>query len=633
MRLSGLFLAILASLHAVPALPATRDLGQGFFDHGVATPSSCHRGAVATADGQARPVFLAWLMDHRGCYALLCVDVDSGKAEQHRVPFPLGDSPFASILSSRGKFYSHFGSHFVEFDPAKRAFTLCRKTAPQMAMSMTEDRHGVIWSATYPQSGLVSFDPKSGEFSDYGHLYKQNWAQYPRSVAADDAGWVYLAVGSTACQVLAFESASRQARPLVPEDQRTHGYPTVFAGTDGRVYGQRNAAERDSWLVLHRGKAAPVGQRPKFTARPMIAGSQGLYHAEFPDGRRVREFDLVEQVLAVEDPKAKSRKTVRFECQSEGAHVMAVAAAPNGTICGGSAFPMRFFSYDPRRDAWVRHPAFGQWNTIGRQGDQFFVGAYSGGHLLQWDPAAPWVDTVEGGKDCNPRVLAQCSPTIIRPARLLAHPDGRTIVVGGTPAYGMTGGGLLFWDRSRGERVLLTHEQVVPQQATMSLVALTGGKLLGGTTTSPGTGGERKARQAELYVLDEATRRIEWHAPVLAVQDYTDLCLGPDGLVWGFADRTIFFVFDPTTRKVVHQQSIAREFAATVSHQGPRVFVRGPKDEVYALFVRAIARIEPRGWGIKLLARSPVSVDAGGDYHEGRIWFANGSHLCSYRLP
>ena len=117
------------------------------------------------------------------------------------------------------------------------------------------------------------------------------------------------------------------------------------------------------------------------------------------------------------------------------------------------------------------------------------------------------------------------------------------------------------------------------------------------------------------------------------VQDYTDLCLGPDGLVWGFADRTVFFVFDPASRKVVHQESIAREFAATVSQQGPRVFVRGPQGEVYALFVRAIARIEPQNWRIKPLAKSPVSLGAGGDYLDGRIWFASGSHLCSYRLP
>lgn len=631
---TAFWLATLMCLQTGWALPATKDLGQGFCDHGVATPSSCHRGAAATADGQGRPVFLAWLMDHRGGYALLSVDVEAGKAEEHPVTFPLGDSPFASILSSGGKFYSHFGSHFVEFDPAQRAFTLCRKTAPQMAMSMTEDQQGVIWSATYPQSGLVSFDPKTGQFHDYGHLYKQDWAQYPRSVAVDDAGWVYLGVGNTACQILAFDRQSRQVVPLVPESERAHGSASVFPGTDGKVYGQPNTGQRDNWLMLYQGKATRIGKPPKVSARAIITGSQGLFHREFPDGRQVRSLDLLEQTLVVEDPKTKKQKTIRFECRSEGAHVMGVAAAPNDTICGGTAFPMRFFSYDPRRDAWVRHTAFGQWNTVGRQGDRFFVGAYSGGHLLQWNPAAAWVDTVEGRQECNPRALTKCSPTIIRPARLLAHPDGRTIVVGGTPAYGMTGGGLLFWDRDTSQRVLLTHEQLIPQHSTMSLVALPQGKLLGGTTTSPGTGGQRKAKEAELYLMDMASKKIEWHAPLFpGAQGYTDLCLGPDGLVWGFADRTIFFVFDPASRKVVHQQSIAREFASTVSHQGPRVFVHGPKQEVYALFARSIARIEPPSWQFRLLGKSPVSIAAGGDYLDGRLWFASGSHLCSYRLP
>ena len=117
------------------------------------------------------------------------------------------------------------------------------------------------------------------------------------------------------------------------------------------------------------------------------------------------------------------------------------------------------------------------------------------------------------------------------------------------------------------------------------------------------------------------------------VQGYTDLCLGPDKLVWGFADRTVFFVFDPASRKVVHQQSIAGELGGTVSHQGPRVFVRGPNEEVYVLFTRAIARIEPPDWRIKLLAKSPVALGAGGDYLDGRLWFASGSHLYSYSLP
>ena len=65
---------------------------------------------------------------------------------------------------------------------------------------------------------------------------------------------------------------------------------------------------------------------------------------------------------------------------------MGVAAAPDGTICGGTTFPMRFFRYDPQKDQWTRHAAFGQWNTVARQGDHFFAGVYGGGGLLEWNP-------------------------------------------------------------------------------------------------------------------------------------------------------------------------------------------------------------------------------------------------------
>ena len=50
------------------------------------------------------------------------------------------------------------------------------------------------------------------------------------------------------------------------------------------------------------------------------------------------------------------------------------------------------------------------------------------------------------------------------------------------------------------------------------------------------------------------------------------------------------------------------------------------------LFTKGIARIEPKGRSIAWLADSPVPVTAGGVYLGGRIYFASGSHLYSYRL-
>ena len=614
------------------AFGATEDLGNGFLHHGVATPISYPRGIVATVDGKGRDVVLVWLFDHRGGYALLMIDAETGESEEYPVPFPPGgDCPYASILSSHNRFYTHFNSHFVEFDPTKRAFTFCRKTAPQMAMGMTEDDNGVIWSVTYPQCGVVSFNPETREFKDYGHVYRQNWRQYPRYVAADDAGWIYFGIGPTASQIIAFDPRTGRAKPMIPEDERVKGSGYVVRDLNGKVYGY---AEKGQWYEFHKGEGRKIAPPERISEKPIITGSQGLFHREFPDGKRIRTCDLVNRVLVVENPETGEVKELSFDYTSEGAHIMGLAVAPNGTICGGTTFPMRFFSYNPETDEWTNRACYGQWNTVARQGDRFFVGGYGGGFLLEWDPSREWVPTQKGKENSNPLFLTQSAPTINRPHDLLAHPDGRTLVLAGTPGYGYTGGGLLFWDRRTRTATLIEHTDIIPYHSTMSLVALPNGKLLGGTTTAPGTGGERKAEEAELYIMDMTTKRIEWHKALFpGVQSYTDMCLGPDGLVYGFADRRLFFVFDPAKKDVVHKRDTMAEFGPTNSQQGPRVFVLSPDRKIYILFVKGIARVETGTFKITMLAESPVPIGPGGDILNGRIYFASGSHLYSYKIP
>ncbi len=641
---TGFGIVLLATLAAASwALAATKDLGNGFQDHGVATPVSTHRGTVATVDGEGRNAVLLWLFDRRGGYALLMIDAETGKSEEYPVPFPPGgDCPYASILSSGNKFYTHFNSYFVEFDPVKRAFTFHHETAPKMAMGMTEDDNGVIWSVSYPQSGVVSFDPKTREFKDFGHVHKENWNQYQRYVAADDAGWIYFGIGQTASHVIGLDPRTGKAKPMIPESERVRGSGEVYRDVNGKVYGSPGSGARHSssapapenWYEFHKGQARKIGKRPDIQRKLIVTASQGLFHAEFPDGKRLKSCDPVERIMVVEDPRTAAVKKLRFDYQSEGANIMGLVVAPNGTICGGTSFPMRFFSYDPKTDEWINRESHGQWNTVARQNDRFFIGGYGAGFLLEWDPARPWVPTEKGKADSNPLFLTDSEPPINRPHELLAHPDGHTMILAGTPEYGFTGGGLLFWDRKTKERVLLEHTDILPELSTMSLVALPDGKLIGGTTTSPGTGGEKKAEQAELYIMDLKSKKLDWHQPVFpGVQDYSDMCPGPDGLVYGVTDRSRFFVFDPAKRKVIHERRTEAEFGVTNSQQGPRIFVTDPAGRVYMLFLKGIARVDPKTFAIELLAESPVTVGAGGDYHKGRIYFASRSHLCSYKVP
>jgi len=161
------------------------------------------------------------------------------------------------------------------------------------------------------------------------------------------------------------------------------------------------------------------------------------------------------------------------------------------------------------------------------------------------------------------------------------------------------------------------------------------GNLLGGTTVSAGTGGEQRAREAELYILALAARRVIWHAPVLpGAREYTALCALPDGRVLGVADQRRLFAFAPAARHLVCVRDLEPQFGPTPSQQGPRVFVCHPQDgRVFLLLRRGIAQVDARDCSVRLLAEVPVPIGAGGDYLDGRIYFGSGSHLYSCEVP
>lgn len=614
---------------------ATKDLGNGFYDHGVASPISNHRGVVSTIDGNGRNVVLVWLFDHRGGYALLMIDAQTGKSEEFPIQFdPKQDTPYSSILSSDNKFYTLFRDHFTEFDPVKRAFTFTKGTMPQMAMAMTEDDKGKIWAVTYPNSGIVSFDPRTREMKDYGYVNKENWRQYQRAIAADDAGWIYFGLGNASTQIFAFDPNTGLAKPILPENERKLGQALVYRDLNGKVYGQTLGSIDNEWYELYKGEGKKIGQYTNRQPKKITTGSQALFARDFPDGTVLRELDLVNRVLITENPKTKITNKVSFNYTSDGAIVMGVGTAPDGTIVGGTAFPMRFFNYDLKKDKWVNRAALGQFNAFINQNKKVYFGVYAGGHLIEWDPYKPWVATQIDNKSSNPLFLTTVSPSLIRPYRIIAHPDGKTVIMGGTPQYGATGGGLLFWDNDAKKAVLLQDNEVVQDQTSMSLVPLPNGKLLGGTTTSPGTGGEKKAKEAELYIMDMTTKKVDWRQVTFpGIQEYSEMRLMPGGLVYGITDKKTFFVFDPVKKGVTYTQNLAEKFGPTTAEQSPRIFVDGPKGELYILFARgAIVQVMPGNYEMKLIATSPGPIKAGGDYSQGRIFFVSGSHLYSYLL-
>jgi hypothetical protein len=83
----------------------------------------------------------------------------------------------------------------------------------------------------------------------------------------------------------------------------------------------------------------------------------------------------------------------------------------------------------------------------------------------------------------------------------------------------------------------------------------------------------------------------------------------------------------------VYTKDIFSEFGPTTAEQSPRIFVMGPRKEVYILFAKgAIVQVLPKSYEMKLIATAPGPIKAGGDYAHGRMFFVSGSHLMSYKI-
>jgi hypothetical protein len=636
-RGAAIYVLLVLAFSCGAAIAQTRDLGGGFQDHGPFARATTSRGIVCTVDGEGRNVILVWLFDHRYSYALAVIDAATGDVEL--VPRPISrDAPFASILGSNGRYYTYMGSHFIEFDPLKREFTFVEEGPSRVAMSMTEDDNGTIWAGIYPDGDVVSYNPQTGEYRVWGPLGQHPSLRYPRTIAADDQGWIYMAIGHAEGQVFILDPGTGQVSTLIPEDlTRANQGVGVRRHLDGKVYAWAPFGDEGRrWFELHGGQVTMLDEAPRYNPKPIIADTQGLFHRDLPNGEKVQELDLIEGRLVVENPETGTLRELSFEIEGEGGAAMGVGLAPDNTIVGGTYIPSWFFNYDPSTDKWTREDCYGQWNVTTSAGGRLYVASYTEGVLLEWDPAKEWVPTEKTNPDSNPRYLEQtfAYPEVGRPYTILAYPDERHIIYGGTGGYGYTGSGLAIYDTETEMSQVISHHDLVPWQCTTSLAPLPNNRLLVGTQVGPAMGGVQKADVAELYIFDMASRKLEWHAPM--IQDatrYSELLAWPNGMVFGFAGRNILFAFDPDKREIVYQEDMEPRFGLTAWDQGPRIFVPTDDGRIFILFNRGIAELDPESYTVTMRAEVPRGIANGGVYLDGRIYYSTGTHLHSWEVP
>lgn len=602
----------------------------GFKDHGIAAPATESRGMALIQDAAGHNLAIILTNDLSPRGFLLVVDLDQGKTEQIYYPEGVPNSPpFASLVSRNGRFYTGAGPTLLEFDPSTRQFLFHGVPNPQagcfVGEAFADGPDHFIYVGTYPDCRVYSFNTQSKEIQEIGQLDPQE--KYLNYLAVDSAGWIYGGIGTARWNIVAIHPQTKERRQLLDEAERKTGTAYVYSGVDGKAYGRAG----DLCFRLFEGKAERI-KPEEMAARVPGPFGWGVASGTLPD-KRVVKLNLPEKYITISQPDTQETKKIVLSFESGGAMLTSLIAGPDGKIYGSSAHPMHFFVYDPQADKLtdlgpVRRVGGGNFCAMAVQGPYIAAASYSLGIFHLFDTRKPFNGGF--GEEPNPRELAEWPKEICRPRACLAHPNGEEIMMAGYAGYGLCGGGLGIYNLRTQQATLLTHEQLIPNQSTIALAALPDGRIVGSTSIEAPGGGHPLAKEAVVYILDWATKKVVFQqAPYPGEANLPSLIVGPDGLVYGVSGRSKLYVLNPSRPEIV-RTDVDLSAYGNIVRPG---MILGPDKNIYAAFSRAIVRIQPGSCTHEKIAEAPMGISAGPAFFNGRLYFASGARLWSYALP
>ncbi len=607
-------------------------MAEAFTEIGPAVPVSRTRGVVPTVNSKGEGIILAWLMgkgEGNNFSSLLALNVDTGESSQFWVEG--WDAPFAFLLSSANLLYALFNNQFFEFDPETLAFTKIEKVGQAHAFSLLELPDGEILMGTYPNAHLYVFDPETRELKDYGSILDVNWLTYIRSLAYDQSGWLYAGIGVTESAIVAFNPETGEIKKIgtLNAGSELSGMPYVRVGLDGRVFG---SYPDEDWQLLQGGLATPYGK--DLPARVnQSTGTQDTVLRQFPDGRILKDFNTIERYFSIgeaEDPTAVTR--MPFDYETDGARIYFLVRDDKNNIYGGTGHPLRFFKMDYETGEILHYGMDGyngHFNDAIIVGDELYAGLYSSGTIVQYHLEAP----INESSGLNPEIITERDPIVGRPHAIILSPDKRYIYMGGTPGYGLTGGGLIVWDRETSTVSTISHKSLPEWQSIMALKALPDGRLVFGTTISPGTSGERLAEAASVGVLDPARGELVHYLTIAPKQpSIKDLILDDFGIAHGLTINGLYFVYDPESNSLLHQENLQPHYGYPSGMQGPRILFHLEDGSIVAVFQNYLVEICPETYNHSMIIPSPESITNAHIGKDGDVVVGTGTILRSTKL-
>ncbi|WP_326824735.1 hypothetical protein [Streptosporangium sp. NBC_01756] len=496
-------------------------------------------------------------------------------------------------------------------------------------------RNGKVYGGTYPGAHAFSYSPTEG-LRDLGAMY--GGEQYVIDVAVDPDREVLWAAVGTGGHLIRMDLRTGDKRDIWPEALRgdpNHPYDINLVA--GKLFVKRaklqalvldpdtGAVLADGFTITSRGTTrAAVGGYVYFTSgtalwrydlaadRPepvpgsVATGGPGVGWG-FVDGRLYGLIGNYYGDAFSYDPATGASERFKLPLPAQPIDINNVSAGQDGKIYTNLYINGNVATLDPATGKATELGRVAQTDGWFWREGKMYLGTYPYGAVLVYDPAQPFKTGT------NPRELFRLIDDGQNRPQAFATAHGK-LYIGSTPDYGLWGGALTAYDVATGEHTVLRAP--VADQGVVSLLAL-GGTLWGGTTVNGGGGTTPKAAEARLftYAPDTGTKTAEL-TPVPGASSITSLVEGPDGLIWGLADGTLF-ILDPATSRVLQRIALPAGYGGVQDELHVN-----PDEHVYASLDGLLLRVDP-------LSKTVTVVRADGTYRtsqdgQGNLWFRSG---------
>lgn len=565
---------------------------------------------------------------------------------------PRTDTIWATTVGSDGNVYfagTEDGILYRYLPHEKRIENLGKNPSDNWVWDLEMSEDGKVYGATYPNAKVFEFDINTGTFADLG-TFKEG-QKYARGLGLS-GDYLYVGIGTTAYVTRMNLKTGEKEEVKIPISGQNNSIANIEA-YGGKLFiraGGSTLYVLDEGTLEHintikyKGEISPPS--PKNGDDMYYIFGSDLYRYSLTENRSVkieglpdldyttRKLDWIKAgsgyVLGIVtgfseylqyNPDKNEVTAIFPEIEPQGVPVQSLEKGFDGRLyLGGYHRGMSIFDMDKEEIthnlSWMPQP-----EGMGFLNGKVYFGTYGGAKIYQYDPEKP-LDFGESPSH-NPGLAYDIEEFQDRPFTF-ASGDNK-LFIGTIPGYGELGGALTVYDEGSGEWSVTRN--LVKNQSIVGL-AFKDGLLFGGTSVWGGGGSDPESQEAKVFVWDAVKgEKVAEFTPDIPGIDTPpkmigELSFGPDGLLWGAVDGTIF-AMDPATYQVVKSKLI---YPSTYAASKWRpIFLRwGTDGLLYTTLGRKLTVLDPDSMAHVKVMDNVHLMDIGDD---GYVYYASGSHL------